>query len=329
MMSPSRRSVLAAGIAAVSTTGFAAARKTANSSGARPSLAGPHLDLMTPEGSARAYARIAGSLNPEVTSYSWYSGRVSGHRPGEAGRDLMRIIGMGAVRLLPLQGEMGWTMLRKELGFFVDLESGAVIDRWRNPYLDEEVEVVHLANPAINSTIKAYVREQGLYEAAGAPEKTKPFQLPWLQVGDRAMTELHAHIRARNPLDPAKWPRESSGAQISISDANSFNVALADLQNPALEKVESSGSWVHSRPWQPWMLMGQAEGHIQYTCFTGSSAGLDRMPPQIVALARARYPDFLEAPREITRAESSLARYMRTRSPKPPLLQPPTAMPVR
>jgi hypothetical protein len=324
MMAPSRRMLLAAGAAMAGAPAMAAAVE-----GGKPSLAGPYLDLMTPEGNARAYARIAGNLNPEVTSYSWYSGRVSGHRPGEAGRDLMRIIGMGAVRLLPLQGEAGWTMLRKELGFFVDSKSGEVIDRWRNPYIDEEVEVVHLANPAINSTIKPYVREQGLYEAVGGLEKTKPFKLPWFQVGDRAMTEMHTHIRARNPLDPAKWLRESSGAQISISDANSFNVALADLQNPRLDKVESFGTWVHSRPWQPWMLMGPTEGYIEYNCFTGSSASLDRMPPQIVALARARYPDFLEAPREITKAESSLARYMRTRTPKPPLPQPPAASPVQ
>jgi hypothetical protein len=70
------------------------------------------------------------------------------------------------------------------------------------------------------------------------------------------------------------------------------------------------------------MLMGQQPGNIQYTCFTGSSASLDRMPAQIVALARERFPDFLEAPREISKAESSLARYMRTRTPAPVKGQP-------
>ncbi|WP_439532228.1 DUF1838 family protein [Polymorphobacter sp.] len=312
MIDTTRRQWLAAAAAVAATPALAAATKAGT-----PSLSGPFIDLATPEGNARAYARISGSLNPDVTSYSWYSGRVSGHRPGEAGRDLMNIIGMGAVRLLPLAGEPGWVMLRKELGFFTDA-AGQVLDRWQNPYTEEEVEVVHLANPAINSAIKPFVREQGLYETVGAPDKVKPFLLPWQQVGDRAMTEIHAHIRAKNPLDPAKWPRESSGAEVSISDANSFTVALADLQNAALQKVESIGNWVHSRPWQPWMLMGQADGNIQYTCFTGSSASLDRMPARIVALARERYPDFLEAPREITKAESSLARYMRTRTPAPP-----------
>ena len=319
MLLSSRRGLLLAGLAGAALPSLPLRAGTGS---AAPSLSGPHLDLMTPQGNARAYALMQGSLNPDVTSYSWYTGRVSGHRPGEAGRDLMRIIGMGAVRLLPLSGEPGWMMLRKELGFFTDLKTGEVIDRWYNPYLDEEVEVVHLANPAINSAIKPYVREQGLYESVGAPDELKPFVLPWQQVGDRAMTEIHAHIRAKNPLDPATWPRESSGAEVSISDSNSFNVALADLQNASLRKIESFGHWSHSRPWQPWMLMGQAEGHIQYSCFTGSSASLDRMPTQIVALARARFPDFLEAPREVSKAESSLARYIRTRTPKPAKGQP-------
>lgn len=281
------------------------------------SLTGPFVDLATPEGNVAAYVRIAGSTNPDVTAYSWYAGRVVGERPGEAARDLMNIIGMGAVRMVPLEGEPGYQMLRKELGFFTDLDSNEVIDSWDNPYTGETVEVIHLANPSINGTITPYRREQGLYEEVGDPSKARPFILPWTRVGDRVMVDQHAHLYVKNPLDPAVWKRESSGPFIAISDSNTFNVELADLQNPALEKVPSFGYWTHRRPWQPWMLMGQAEGSISYACFTGSAAGLDDLPPQIVALARERFPDFLTAPTEVLPPESSLARYMRTHTPKP------------
>lgn len=291
------------------------------SSGARgasglPNLNGPYVDLRTPEGNVLAYARIQGNLDPEATSYSWYSGRVSGMRPGEAGRDLMGIIGMGAVRMLPLDGEYGFQMLRKELGFFVDLETGEVIDRWVNPYIDEEVEVVHLANPAINAAIKPYRQRQGLYEEIDGGGKGTPFMLPWKLVGGRAMTEQHGHLWVKNPMDPAVWKRESAGSSIRISDSNSFNVSIEDLQNPDMKKVPSFGNWTHQRPWQPWMLMGQAPGFIQYTCFTGSAASLDDVPSQIVGLARDRFPEFLVAPTEVKPPESSLKRYMRTRKPK-------------
>lgn len=282
------------------------------------SLRGPYLDLTTPEGNVLAYARIQGSLDPAVTRYGWYAGRVAATRPGEASRDLMGIIGLGAVRMLPLAGGAGFQMLRKELGFFTDLASGAVIDEWDNPYTGERVEVVHLANPAINARIEPYRTQQGLYEEVAGSDRRQPFVLPWQVVGERAMFEQHAHVWARNPLDPAIWQRESSGAEIAISDSTTFNVALADVQNPSLKKVESFGNWTHQRPWQSWMLMGQEPGFIQYNCFTGSAAGLDHVPEQIATLARERFPDFLQAPTEIKPPESSLARYMRTRKPAPP-----------
>lgn len=289
-----------------------------NAAAANPAadLNGPYLDLSTPEGNVLAYARIQGNTDPAATSYSWYSGRVTGFRPGEAGRDIMGIIGMGAVRMLPLEGESGFQMLRKELGFFTDLETGDVIDRWINPYIDEEVEVVHLANPAINAALRPYRQRQGLYEEIDEGGKGTPFILPWKLVGGRAMAEQHANLWVKNPMDPAIWKRESAGEQIRISDATSFNVAIEDLQNPALKKVPSFGNWTHQRPWQPWMLMGQAQGFIQYSCFTGSAAGLADVPTQIVGLAKERFPEFLTAPTEIAPPESSLARYMRTRKPR-------------
>lgn len=315
MASLSRRSLLAAAACGAAVSGVAGTGGHAGN--AEVSLSGPYLDLSKPQDNVTAYARIAGSLNPDDTSYSWYRGRVTGHRPDEAGRDLMNIIGMGSVRMLPLDGEPAYLMLRKELGFFTDLDTEEVIDTWTNPFLEEEVEVVHLANPNINSKLKPYQPEQGLYETVGDESSGKPFILPWIMVGNRIMVDRHVHIRAKNPLDPKKWRRESSGEYISISDSNTFNVAAADLQDRKLKKVPSFGNWTHRRPWQPWMLMGQASGYIQYTCFTGSAQSLDDLPEQIVALAKARFPEFLTAPTEPAPAESSLARYMRTRKPQP------------
>jgi hypothetical protein len=317
-----RRTILASGAAGVALAAPAATLASTVRADGTPGLSGPYVDLATPEGNVNAWARINGSIDPAVTSYSWYSGRVTGMRPGEAARDLMRVIGMGAVRLLPLEEGKGYQMLRKELGFFVDLETGAVLDRWQNPYNAETVEVVHIANPAINARIEAFARKQGLYETVDDPKGWPPFILPWTLIRDRAVTEQHVHLWAKNPLDPAIWVRESSGANIAISDSNTYNISLADLQNPGLKKIPSIGNWTHSRPWQPWMLMGQAPGSIQYNCITASSDQLEDLPLQIVELARTRFPDFLEAPRTVTRAESSLARYMRTRKPAPPIAVP-------
>jgi len=276
----------------------------------------PFLDLTTPMGNVEAIARIHGDTNPAATSYSWYFGRVTGWRPNEAAQDIMNVIGMGAVRMLPLENGPGYLMLRKELGFFTDLGTNAVLDQWTNPYNGETVTVDHIANPSINVELKPYVGGTGLYEEIEVRQR-KPFQLPWFHVGDRLITEQHANLWVKNPLSPAIWKRESAGEMIAISDSNTFNVAQADLQNPDLTKVKSQGHWVHRRPWQPWMLMGQAEGFIEYNCVTGSAGGLDDLAQQIVELATERYPEFLIGATERTKAESSLARYIRTRKPAP------------
>lgn len=315
----SRRSFARAGAAATASLAIGAtAAQGQDLVGGKAKLEGPLLDLRTPMGNVEAYARIVGNTDPTSVSYSWYTGRVSGHRPGEAARDLMRIIGMGTVRLLAREAGPGYLMLRKELGYFIDTNTREVLDYWENPYSGEIVTVDHIANPSINLELKPYRGETGLYEEVDKA-KARPFLLDWTRVGDRVLTENYADLWVRNPLDPAIWQRESSGPMIAISDSNSFNVDLSELQDPALTKVPSQGYWVHRRPWQPWMLMGQAAGGIEYICATGSAASLEELPVQIVELARQRHPGFLEAPTAKTPAESSLARYMRTHAPARPI----------
>jgi hypothetical protein len=87
--------------------------------------------------------------------------------------------------------------------------------------------------------------------------------------------------------------------------------------------VSYQGNWVHVRPWQPWMLMGTAPGHMMYHCFTGSATQLDGVPPDIVRLVSERLPLFLTPPDKPGKSEGSLSRYMRTRKPAPPLAAPP------
>lgn len=282
------------------------------------SLSIGNVDLATGAGTAQTMARIVGNTDPARTKHGWYRGRIMGVAPGGAVRDLLGIKGMSSQRLEPLAGQPGWMLLQKEVGFFFDLESGEVIDKWENPYTGEVVDVMHIANPSVNRNVEPVVRDSRFYDdPEKAREAEKPFILPWQQAGDRLFVEQHAHFWARNPLDPAIWQRESSGPMLQVSDMLSFNVRLSDVRNPERTSLESWGSWVHVRPWQPWMLMAMAPGHCLYNCFTGSADALEDIPADIVAATRSRFPDFLSAPTERTKSEPSLVRFMRERKPAP------------
>jgi hypothetical protein len=295
--------------------------------GRRPvaaTLRGPSLDLLTPEGNVLAMAKMAGDLDLRKTKYGWYEGVLIGIAPGGATRDLLGIRGMNCARLIHAEangpgGSAGWLVLQKEVGFFTDLATGEVLEHWRNPYTDEDVEPFHIANPAVNRPIEPVVRDTRFYDAAGGGQtETRPFLLAWHTAGDRVFVEQRTHVWARNPLDPAVWKRESSGKEIQITDMQSYVLSLRELQDPALTSVPYFGHWVHWRPWQPWMLMGDRAGGCLYSATTGSAGSLEELPQDLVALVRARAPEFLVAPTAVHRSEPSLIRYMHERSPAPP-----------
>jgi hypothetical protein len=301
------------GTAAVATRGLSAPAATAGS------LTGPYLDLTTGTGNMLAMARIVGDLDLTKQKHGWYRGVAMGFRPGEAGRDLFGVMGLGTGRLVPFGDKPGFTNVRRECGYYYDLETGEVLDTWVNPYTNEEVEVLHIANPQINRPLEPVIRGARLYDDPVEAEKEpEPYLLDWQVAGDMLFAEQHAHLYAKNPLDPEVWVRESAGPMVRITDSTSYVCSLADMQNENLTTIPESGKWVHVRPWQPFMLMGAAPGHFMFRCFTGSASNLSDMPPDIVALVQQRNPDFLKAPAEIKPSVPGLVRFMRDRKPAPP-----------
>ena len=284
----------------------------------RGDLYGPLLDLRTGPGNALAMARLLGSLDPTATKYGWYTGRLRAVVPGAAVRDLMGFVGFSAARTLPRDAQGCYPLLRRECGFFADLASGAVLDTWQNPFTCERVEVVHIANDPVNQLISPLRSNERLYEQDVAQHAPEPYVLPWQLAGERAFVEVASHLWARNPLDPAIWVRESAGAKIQISDMLTYACAIAELQDIALPGVSYQGNWVHIRPWQPWMLMGAAPGHLIYHCFTGSATRLADVPAPISSLVEKRLPSFLTPPERPGKSEGSLSRYIRTRKPARP-----------
>jgi hypothetical protein len=224
-------------------------------------------------------------------------------------RGLVGVIGMSSARLTRPPDRPGFLVLQKEVGFFTDLATGRVLERWRNPYTNEDVEPFHIANPAVNRPLEPVVRDARFYDTvAGSEPAPRPFVLDWRVAG----------VWAKNPLDPAVWVRESAGPQVQVMDAQSYTVALDELQDPRRTNASYWGHWVHWRPWQPWMLMGARPGGCLYSATTGSAARLDDLPADIVAITRERQPEFLLAPTEVRKSEPSLVRYMRERKPAAP-----------
>jgi hypothetical protein len=313
----------ASGLASMTLGGPMAMASALTSSryGMGPGLKGPYLDLSTGKGNQLAYARIQGDLDFGKPKYFWFKGYLMGVEPHKKIVDLMGTSGFGVIRLLP--GPDGSIRrLCREIIVYTDLRSGEVLDEWKNPLTNEVVKAVHVDNDPFNYLIEEFFpappKFGGLNQ--GPPPPRVPFIMPWYQHGGWADMEIHIHLAYPNALQPDKWPRESSGPIVQVSEMFAHHVKVEDLQNPKLTTLDYTGTWNRVTPWLPWMLMGQRPGFCQYACFMGTTKNLDEVLSRpVLDYAQKNYAKYFDAPTEWSedRSLSSLEHYALRQKPAP------------
>lgn len=284
-------------------------------------LKGDFLDLTSPRGNREAIARIMGNVDMKSTKFGWYDGIVHGVKPGEKNRDLMGFTGFSCAKLLPsLEGkDPGYRKVLREIGFYTDLETGEVLEEWHNPYLDEVVKVVPIANDPFNFELTDYVPAPPNYGGLNDIEFPKiPLQLDWSRKGNVLNMAHRINLFYPAALQPNKWPRESGSTFNQVTEIFLYQLDWSEMQNPNNTVVKTNGSWSRLTPWLPWMLMGPTEGHCAYSCFMGSSDTLESANPKAVEYAAKHYPKYLEAPDVWEEPSlSSLEWYARRQTPAP------------
>ena len=266
-----------------------------------------------------ALARLQGNLDFGQVKYGWYRGVVCGVRDGEAVKPLMGFEGFSATRLVD-NGDGSYQKLLREVLYYTDLATGQVLDSFVNPYTGEEVRVVHVANDPFNFVIEKYYPKSPNYGGLrDAEEKRVPMLLPWRVTKDDTVTlATDIHMYYPSALQPDKWPRESAGKSVRVSELFRYVIARKDLEDTSLTSVEFSGSWTRITPWLPWMLMGQAPGHIVYMGTMGGYDNLDMLSPGVRAYAEKHNPKYFDAPTKwVEPSLSSLEDYARTQKPAP------------
>lgn len=266
-----------------------------------------------------ALARLQGNLDFGKIKHGWYSGVVCGVREGEPLRPILNFEGFSSARLVD-NGDGSYQKLLREVVYYKDLQTGAILETFRNPYTDEEVRVVPIANDPFNMVFEKYYPKGPSYGGLRkTEEKRVPMLLPWkITKPDTITLSTDIHLYYPSALQPDKWPRESSGRMVRVSELFRYVIAVDDLENPDKTSVEYTGSWSRVTPWFPWMLMGQAPGHMLYMGIMGGYDNLDMMSADVRAYAGKHHPEYFDAPTEwVEPSLSSLEDYARTRKPAP------------
>lgn len=320
-----RRQFLSAATAA---TAAAAAATTAAATGPAmaaetPTLRGPYLDLTTGKGNMLLKVRMTADLDESKSKWSGISGIVTGVRPGEKLRDLFGFEVI-SVHRAEKQPDGSYRNYHREVIIYTDLATGEVIDEFLNPYTNERVRVVHVVNDPWNEHISEFQPVPPAYGGLNPtdPGPRKPFILNWRDVGNgNIMAMRNIHLYYKSALQPDKWPRESSGVMNRVSETYAYLVNLADAQDPTKTSIRSLTMWARTTPWLPWMLMGQAPGHVEYHSIPSYMPTVDSIRKPLLDYTLKHFPHMLEAPPPESWQKpnlSSLEVYALTQKPAPP-----------
>jgi hypothetical protein len=255
--------------------------------------------------------------------YGLATGAVNGVRPGEAVRHLLDFEVFSTIRVVR-RPDGNFDRMSKEVVFYLDPETGKILDEWDNPYTKERVRVVDIANDPYNWVIRDWVGPPALPGTDShdlkKPADAKPFKLKWTEFGpDTLVVTSGGNGWYPNRLDPAKWPRESAGPMVQASEYFRYFIPRAEVENPQATHLHHNGVWIRITPWLPWMLMGPEPGHCLYDGMFSSQETLDFYKPAVLARVRERYPQYLEAPTKwYGPSLSSLEHYAREQQPAPP-----------
>lgn len=244
------------------------------------------IDLGTGEGTVKAMRKLHCSLadNKPVT-YAW-SGRAYSRVPGEPDRLLFRLSGMNVRQCVtvsdPQRGE-GYRLVSREIMLYLDPQTGEILRTWENPWTDETVDVIHVANDPVNQRPQFPLGPDG-----------KPTPFRGRIQGDTVFMAFEVPLFYTNPL--AGEFQEYVGGTYHATEIFDFVLSRKDLVSEQRDSADVNVAWVRIAQWLPWMKMGSRAG-LMYVNATGIKLdSWDDLPEQMKAEIRARYPDYTAPP---------------------------------
>ena len=122
------------------------------------------LDMNNADDVVKSDRKLQSSLKDGEEVVYYWEGNVYTRIAGEKDRHLFHYWGMN-VRASkgftdPVKG-YGYRLVTREVLFYLDPKTNEVVRTWKNPWTDEEVDVVHITNDPVNAPISWARGERG------------------------------------------------------------------------------------------------------------------------------------------------------------------------
>jgi hypothetical protein len=246
------------------------------------------LDLSRPEDALEASKRLqCGVRDGEPAVYFWEA-RVYSRIEGERDRHLFNGLGMNIRQCTsttdPQRGP-GWRMVSREVMLYLDPQTNQILRSWRNPWTNQDVTVLHIANDPVNSRGFTYARG-----ADGAP-----YQFRHHRHGRWIQAPIEVPLFYTNPL--AGDYQDYVGNHYHAMEIFDFAADAQELLDTRRHATAyPSVSWVRLSDWMPWMRMGGRPGMMVFNAMGAKLRSFEELPQALREEIRTNYPAYVAPP---------------------------------
>ncbi len=240
-------------------------------------------DLNDPLVNLHGFMKMHGSLD-EVDCPWWYTGIIYGIQDNTAPKPLFRFEGCEINRYRANKDGEGYVQSGRTLTFYRDLETGEMINTWKNPYTGRDT------TPKSNTLAgndSFYLSTKGLRfkeQLSSVPDKS--LKLNWHANGDMIWL-----------IKDRAAPR--AFAQPWLECSSTF-ATIKEFADPKVKRANATFSSTFWAPWMPWMEMKDAQGqnipgHVVWHASGRKLKTIDELPPEYLARAKKEAPQQLSA----------------------------------
>ncbi len=245
----------------------------------------PRLDLDDPGTNFRAMLKLRADLAGRDCLFA-FPGVAWAMVPQEKNQLCFRTFGIGASRIEEVPE--GWRIYSREVLYYLDPQSGEILESWKNPFLGgREVEVVHIANDPVN----------GVFSLKGHPVLSPPY--PYVSAGDDVVFQWNFFIFRPAELTRSEYPLYSSGDKDQHAELWGIKGRKSEILDAAITSASCVMSWSRVCGWLPFMEMGASPGTMVFHSHSMKLMnGVDDIPRYILDYTEKHHAKYLEAPKE-------------------------------
>jgi hypothetical protein len=244
------------------------------------------LDPSKPEDALEISKRVqCGEADGKPAVYHW-AGHVYSRVQGEPDRLLFKGEGMNVRQCVAVEDAKrgkGYRLVSREIMLYLDPKTGEVLRKWTNPWTDEVVNVMHIANDPVNSRPSFPINADGT-----------PFATSLRREGRWIFQQFEAPLFYHNPLQGDY--QDYVGGKYHAMEIFDFAFEAEEMLNTKNKTAYPIVSWVRISEWMPWMKMRGRQGQMVFNAMGNKLKSFDELPKVLKDEIALNYPAYTTPP---------------------------------